>query len=78
MTIEVHLMGPDKVRISLKQSTMLATREYLILRAMVYKDLNSATVIECNSYVGNNVKGSHLCMNPRVGLWISLNLILVV
>jgi hypothetical protein len=32
------------------------------LHAMAYKDLNSATVIECNFHVRNNVKESHLYM----------------
>jgi hypothetical protein len=56
---------------------MSATGEYQILRTMAYKHLNSATVTERSSLIGNNVKDNHLCNNLSIVLWMSLNLILL-
>jgi hypothetical protein len=47
------------------------------LRTMAYKHLSLETVIERSSLIGNIIKDTHLCKNISVGLWISLNLILV-
>jgi hypothetical protein len=59
---------------NLKIVDNISYRGVQILRTMTYKHLNSATVIEWSSLIGNNVKDSHLCKNLSVGLWMSLNL----